>query len=44
MYLRSIGPENLVGNLLMGNLSNLREKCSSGKSGSFFYYSHDGKI
>ena len=40
-YLRSVGPETLIGNLLMGNLCNLSEQCSSGKSGSFFYYSHD---
>ncbi|KAL4472082.1 hypothetical protein ABPG72_001080 [Tetrahymena utriculariae] len=40
-YRRSIGPENLLGNLIMGNLSNLTEKYSSGKSGSFFYYSYD---
>lgn len=34
--------EALLGSLIMGNLSNLTEKCSSGKSGSFFYYSYDG--
>ena len=42
-YLRSIGPENLLSNLLKGNLNTLRELVSSGKSGSFFYYSADGK-
>jgi len=24
-YLKSIGPENLIGNLLMGNISSLKE-------------------
>jgi 1-phosphatidylinositol-4-phosphate 5-kinase len=53
-YLRSVGPEQLVvmnsilmyyfqGDLLFGNLSSLTEKVSSGKSGSFFYYSFDDK-
>ena len=42
-YLSSIGPENLLSNLLKGNLNTLRELVSSGKSGSFFYYSSDGK-
>ena len=41
-YLRSVGPENLISNLLKGNLNTLRELVSSGKSGSFFYYSADG--
>ena len=27
----------------MGRVSSLTELCSSGKSGSFFYYSEDGK-
>lgn len=40
-YLKSIGPENLIGNLLMGNISSLKEQCSTGKSGSFFYYTAD---
>jgi 1-phosphatidylinositol-4-phosphate 5-kinase len=40
-YLKSIGPENLIGNLLMGNISSLQEQSSTGKSGSFFYYTSD---
>ena len=40
-YLKSIGPENLVGNLFMGNIASLKEQCSTGKSGSFFYYTAD---
>ena len=28
----------------MGKVSSLSELCSSGKSGSFFYYSEDGKF
>ncbi len=42
-YLRSIGPETMLNNLIMGNLKTLSELTSSGKSGSFFYYSADGK-
>jgi 1-phosphatidylinositol-4-phosphate 5-kinase len=40
-YLKSLGPENLIGNLLMGNISSLKEQMSTGKSGSFFYYTAD---
>ena len=43
-YLKSIGPENLIGNLLMGNISSLKEQCSTGKSGSFFYYTADSNF
>lgn len=43
MYQRSIGPETLLGSLVMGNLSNLTEQCSRGKSNSFFYYTQDSK-
>lgn len=42
-FLRSIGPEQLLGDLIFGNLASLTEKVSSGKSGSFFYYSFDDK-
>jgi len=42
-YLRSIGPEAMLSNLIKGNLSSLTELTSTGKSGSFFYYSADGK-
>jgi len=36
--------ENLVGNLLLGNLSTLTEQTSEGKSGSFMYYTEDSKL
>lgn len=42
-YLKSIGPETMLTNLIKGNLQSLAELTSSGKSGSFFYYSADGK-
>ncbi|CAD8134016.1 unnamed protein product [Paramecium pentaurelia] len=41
-YLNSIGPENLLFNFMQGDLSTLTELTSTGKSGSFFYYSQDG--
>lgn len=44
VYLKSIGPENLIGSLLMGNIASLKEQCSTGKSGSFFYYTADNKF
>ena len=43
-YLRSIGPEQLLGDIIMGNLSSLTQFCSSGKSGSLFYYSFNGRF
>ena len=43
-YLKSIGPENLIGSLLMGNIQSLKEQVSTGKSGSFFYYTADAKF
>lgn len=50
-FLKSIGLENLIGNLLMGNLSTLSDQTSEGtcglivgKSGSFIYYTEDSKI
>ena len=42
-YLNSIGPQNIFSSILKGNLDLLNELVSSGKSGSFFYYSADGK-
>lgn len=44
IYLKSIGPESLIGELQMGNLSCLSEQSSTGKSGSFFYYTSDGRF
>lgn len=42
-YLSSIGPKKLLTGLLSGEISSLSELCSPGKSGSFLYYTHDGK-
>jgi len=42
-YLKSVGPEQLLGNMILGNLSSLSELSSEGKSGAFFYYTADGK-
>lgn len=42
-YARSFGPEQLLGNMLLGNLSALSELSSEGKSGAFFYYTADGR-
>lgn len=42
-YLRSIGPEQLLGNMVLGNLASLSELSSEGKSGAFFYYTADGR-
>lgn len=33
----------MLGNLIMGKLSSLTELSSSGKSGSFFYFTEDNK-
>ncbi|KAL8433877.1 hypothetical protein ACSSS7_003538 [Eimeria intestinalis] len=44
LYIRSVGPEQLLGNLILGNLSSLSELVSEGKSGSLFYYTTDGKF
>merc|ERR1719277_25587 len=41
-YLRSVGPEQLLGNMVLGNLSSLAELSSEGKSGAFFHYTADG--
>lgn len=43
-YLKSLGPENFLGNLILIKNRSLREMCSSGKSGSFFYFSYDSKF
>jgi Ca2+-binding EF-hand superfamily protein len=43
-YLNSIGSETLINNLVRGELTGFRELFSTGKSGSFFYYSMDGKL
>lgn len=43
-YLSSLGTESVVNSLLRGELSSFNELISSGKSGSFFYYSANGKF
>jgi 1-phosphatidylinositol-4-phosphate 5-kinase len=43
-YLRSVGPEQLIGNMILGNLSSLSEQSTEGKSGAFFYYTADGRF
>lgn len=43
-YQRSVGPEYLLNQLLTGDLTALNEKCSTGKSSSFFYLTTDNKI
>lgn len=42
-YFQSLGPEQIIGNMMLGNLSSLSELCTEGQSGAFFYYSADGK-
>ena len=41
-YLKSIGPESSISSIFTGTLQTVSELISSGKSGSFFYYSADG--
>jgi len=43
-YIRSVGPEQLLGHLMFCNLTALAEKISEGRSGALFYFSHDGKF
>ena len=43
-YQRSVGPEGLLNQFLTGNLTALNEKCSTGKSGAFFYLTSDNRI
>lgn len=43
-YAMSIGLEQLCGNLLFCNLTSLSAHDSDGRSGSYFYYSHDGRF
>ena len=42
-FMNSIGSDSLISNLVRGELAAFRELFSTGKSGSFFYYSIDGK-
>jgi len=43
-YVHSIGPGNMLSNLMLGSLSSLAELGSEGKSGSFFYFTSDGQF
>jgi 1-phosphatidylinositol-4-phosphate 5-kinase len=43
-YSNSLGPDNILGYMFNANFQPLAELCSSGKSGSFFYYTSDGKF
>ena len=42
-YINSIGPSKLMASLMMGEVSSMTSLTSQGKSGSFFYYTADGK-
>ena len=42
--MKSIGPDAMFSSLLKGDLATLSELTSTGKSGSFFYYSADSKF
>jgi hypothetical protein len=42
-FLSSIGADSLINNLIRGEVKAYRELFSTGKSGSFFFYSVDGK-
>lgn len=42
-YVNSIGSDSMIMNLIKGKLKTFLEQTSSGKSGSFFYFSADGQ-
>lgn len=42
-YIESIGPNKLMASLMLGEVSSMTSLTSQGKSGSFFYYTADGK-
>lgn len=42
-YMKSIGPENILGDLLLGSLTTMTELASTGKSGSLFFLTQDSK-
>ena len=42
-YMLSLGPEQILGEMLLGSMGSLAELFSEGKSGSFFYFSNDGR-
>ncbi|EKX51326.1 hypothetical protein GUITHDRAFT_66274, partial [Guillardia theta CCMP2712] len=43
-FLASLGIKQVIGGLLLGDMRNVAERVSEGRSGSLFYYSHDGKF
>eukprot|EP01052_Picozoa_sp_SAG31_P006778 SAG31_NODE_315_length_17848_cov_18.145811_8_plen_863_part_00 len=43
-FLGALGIRQVIGGLLMGDLRGLAEMVSEGKSGSLFFWSHDGKF
>lgn len=42
--MRSMGPENMLGNLLLGYLDSMQQLGSEGRSGALFYLTHDNKF
>ncbi len=40
----SIGPNRLMASLMLGEVNSMTSLTSQGKSGSFFYYTADGKF
>lgn len=42
-YIRSLGMEKMMHALMANEFSSLMGQCTTGKSGSFFFYSDDGK-
>ena len=42
-YMLSLGPEQILGELLLGTMGSLAELFSEGKSKAFFYFSNDGR-
>eukprot|EP00283_Hemiselmis_rufescens_P002837 CAMPEP_0173422004 /NCGR_PEP_ID=MMETSP1357-20121228/2879_1 /TAXON_ID=77926 /ORGANISM="Hemiselmis rufescens, Strain PCC563" /LENGTH=866 /DNA_ID=CAMNT_0014384977 /DNA_START=148 /DNA_END=2748 /DNA_ORIENTATION=- len=43
-FLASLGIRQVIGGLLMGDMRGMADRVSEGRSGSMFYYSHDGKF
>ena len=44
LYSESLGPECLLTYMINGNFRTFSELMTSGKSGSFFYYTQDGRF
>jgi 1-phosphatidylinositol-4-phosphate 5-kinase len=42
-YIKSLGPEQILNSIWNQNYDTLYELCSSGQSGSLFYYTSDKK-